>query len=497
MSRDEVERVFVGRLGGTAVFDPIGDPVGKVYDVVVLLHRRPPVAIGLVVEVTRAHRVFVPITRVTAIKSGAVITTGLVNLRRFQARPLETCAIQDVLDRVVTLKDGSGQAQILDLGIERQKDRTWAVTELYVARARRGAFRTKLGETLHVGIAEVTGLTVGGADQAADSLLATLGDMKPADMADALHDLSDSRMLSVASQLPDTRLANVLEELEEDDQVKIVSSLDPARAADVLDVMQPDDAADLVAELPREVAANLLELMEPEEAKDVRRLLAYDEETAGGLMTTEPVVLAPDDTVATMLAHVQRRDIPPALAAIAMIARPPLETPTGKFIGVVHLQRALREPPNVMLGNIVDTDLEAVTPDRSVDYLTRTMATYNLTAIPVVGPNSGSLLGAVSVDDVLDHLLPDDWRWDDRAEAEQAAIAEAEAAAGDEETEQDTASALASDDAEGAPNDEDDAPASSPTVSAILADKVRHKQTRQETGKEAGRETGKEVNPDV
>ncbi|WP_297345689.1 magnesium transporter MgtE N-terminal domain-containing protein [uncultured Mobiluncus sp.] len=493
MSRDEVERVFVGRLGGTAVFDPIGDPVGKVYDVVVLLHRRPPVAVGLVVEVTRAHRVFVPITRVTAIKSGAVITTGLVNLRRFQARPLETCAIQDVLDRVVTLKDGSGQAQILDLAIERQKDRTWAVTELYVARSRRGPFRTRLGETLHVGIEEVTGLTVGGADQAADSLLATLGEMKPADMADALHDLSDSRMLSVASQLPDGRLADVLEELEEDDQVKIVSSLDPARAADVLDVMQPDDAADLVAELPQEVAANLLELMEPEEAKDVRRLLAYDEETAGGLMTTEPVVLAPDDTVATMLAHVQRRDIPPALAAIAMIARPPLETPTGKFIGVVHLQRALREPPHIMLGNIVDTDLEAVTPDRSVDYLTRTLATYNLTAIPVVGPTSGSLLGAVSVDDVLDHLLPDDWRWDDRAEAEQAAIAEAEAAAGDEETQQDTASALASDDAEGAPGDEDDDPALHHPMSTVSANSARHPQTPPEIGKEAG----KEVSPDV
>ena len=152
----------------------------------------------------------------------------------------------------MTLKDGSGQAQILDLGIERQKDRTWAVTELYVARSRRGPFRTRLGETLHVGIEEVTGLTVGGADQAADSLLATLGDMKPADMADALHDLSDSRMLSVASQLPDSRLADVLEELEEDDQVKIVSSLDPARAADVLDVMQPDDCLLYTSPSPRD-----------------------------------------------------------------------------------------------------------------------------------------------------------------------------------------------------------------------------------------------------
>uniref|UniRef100_UPI0025FED4A6 CBS domain-containing protein n=1 Tax=uncultured Mobiluncus sp. TaxID=293425 RepID=UPI0025FED4A6 len=171
----------------------------------------------------------------------------------------------------------------------------------------------------------------------------------------------------------------------------------------------------------------------------------------------------------------------------------PLETPTGKFIGVVHLQRALREPPHIMLGNIVDTDLEAVTPDRSVDYLTRTMATYNLTAIPVVGPTSGSLLGAVSVDDVLDHLLPDDWRWDDRAEAEQAAIAEAEAAAGDEETQQDTASALASDDAEGAPGDEDGDPAPLYPMSTVPADSVRHPQTPQETGKEAG----KEVSPDV
>lgn len=457
MSNNEVERVFVGRLGGTTVFDPIGDPVGKVYDIVVLLHRRRPVAIGLVVEVTRAHRVFVPITRVTAIKAGAVITTGLVNLRRFQARPLETCAIQDILDRVVTLKDGSGDAQILDLAIERQKDMTWEVTDLYVARSKPGPFRTRLGETLHVSVDEVTGLSVSGPDQGADSLLATLGDMKPADMADALHDLSESRMLAVASQLPDARLADVLEELEEDDQVKIVSSLEPDRAADVLDVMQPDDAADLVAELPHEVAANLLELMEPEEAKDVRRLLAYDEETAGGLMTTEPVVLAPDDTVATLLAHVQRPDIPPALAAIAMIARPPLETPTGKFIGVVHLQRALREPPHVQLGNIVDTDLEAVTPDKTVDYLTRTMATYNLTAIPVVGPNSGSLLGAVSVDDVLDHLLPEDWRWEDRAEAEQAAIAEAEALAAEEPQLEDTAAWLASDDAEGAPGGEENA----------------------------------------
>lgn len=475
---EETQRVFIGRLGGTTVFDPIGDPVGKVYDVVVLLHRHNPIAIGLVVEVTRSHRVFVPITRVTSMKPGAVITTGLVNLRRFAARPLETCVITEVLDREVTLVDGSGKAQVLDLAIEQQRDRTWHVTKVHVARLIPGPFRSRLGETLTVDIEEIQGLGVRSSGQAADTLLANLGDMKPADMAEALHDLPETRMLEVASQLPDGRLADVLEELEEDDQVKIVSALEPERVADVLDVMQPDDAADLVAELPHDVAANLLELMEPDEAKDVRRLLAYDEETAGGLMTTEPVVLAPDDTVATMLAHVQRRDIPPALAAIALVARPPLETPTGKFIGVVHIQRALREPPHTQLGNIVDTDVEAVTPDKTVDYLTRTLATYNLTALPVVGPSSGSLLGAVSVDDVLDHLLPEDWRWEDRAEAEAAAVAEA-VQASSEEGETDVAAWLASDDAEGAPSDE---PVDGMTERATGSAKLETKPRGSDTG---------------
>lgn len=464
MSSDETQLVYIGRIAGATVFDPIGDPVGKVYDVVVLMHRHAPLVVGMVVEVTRTHRVFVPITRVTAIKPGAIITTGLVNLRRFSARPLETCVINELLDREVSLADGSGKAQVLDIAIERQRNRTWEVTQVHVARLVPGPFRSRLGQTLTLDIDQVRGLGSRPSSLGIDELLANLGDMKPADMAEALHDLPDAKMLEVASQLPDGRLADVLEELEEDDQVKIVSVLEPERVADVLDVMQPDDAADLVAELPREVAANLLELMEPEEAKDVRRLLAYDEETAGGLMTTEPVVLAPDDTVATMLAHVQRRDIPPALAAIVMICRPPLETPTGKFIGVVHLQRALREPPHTQLGNIVDTDVEGVTPDKSVDYLTRTLATYNLTAIPVVGPNSGSLLGAVSVDDVLDHLLPEDWRWEDRAEAEAAAVAEAEQAAAQEgESDgEDVAALLAADDAEGAPEDDSASEATPP-----------------------------------
>jgi Mg/Co/Ni transporter MgtE len=201
----------------------------------------------------------------------------------------------------------------------------------------------------------------------------------------------------------------VLEELPEDDQVAILGGLGVERAADVLDAMQPDDAADLLSELPVEQAAELLELMEPEEARDVRRLLAYREDTAGGLMTTEPVVLGPETPVAAALAHVRRQDLAPALASMVFVCRPPLETPTGRFLGVVHFQRLLREPPHEQIGTALDSELEGVTPDAGLGQLTRLLAQYNLLALPVVDPER-RLLGAVSVDDVLDHLLPSDWR---------------------------------------------------------------------------------------
>ena len=402
-------RVYVARLAGTSVFDPIGDEVGKVHDVVVLIPLKgAPRAVGLVVEVSGRRRVFVPLTRVTGIEPGAVITTGLVNIRRFEQRASETLVVSQLLDRVVTFRDGSGRASIEDVAIEQQRNRDWLVTKLFVRRREGGALLRR-GPTLVVDVTDVVGLGPSAEQQGATSLLASLGDMKPADLADVLHDLPDDRRIEVASELDNDRLADVLEELGDEDRVAIVSSLEAGRAADVLDVMEPDDAADLVSELPESMATELLALMEPEEARDVRRLLAYDERTAGGLMTTEPIILGPEATVATALAHARRRDINPALCTMIFVARPPLETPTGRFLGVVHLQRALREPPNEPLGNFLDTDVEAVTPEDPISKVTRLLATYNNTALPVLDDNR-RLLGAVSVDDVLDNLLPENWR---------------------------------------------------------------------------------------
>ena len=408
-------RVFVARLIGTSVFDPLGDEVGKVHDVVVLLQMRgEPRAVGFVIEVSSRRRVFLPLSRITAIKPGAVITTGLMNIRRFTQRHVETLVVGELLDRVVTMRDGSGTVTVRDVAIERDRGMDWKVTRLFVQRASSGPLGLRRGETFTVRPDEVSGLADSADKQGATALLATLEDLKPADLADVMRDLPQDSQMRVAAELADERLADVLEELGNEDAVALLSRLEAGRAADVLDVMQPDDAADLVADLPQLKAAELLGLMEPEEAEDVRRLMAYDDYTAGGLMTTEPIILPPESTVATFLAQSRKAEVPPALAAVGFVCRPPLESPTGKFVGMIHFQRALRERPQRMVGSIVDTDVDSVRPEDSIGTVTRLLATYNLTALPVLD-DAGRLLGAVSVDDVLDHLMPDDWRVADEA----------------------------------------------------------------------------------
>ncbi len=402
-------RVFIARLAGTAVFDPIGDQVGRVRDVVVTLRigREVPRVLGLVVEVPGRRRIFLPMTRVTSIDAGQVIATGLVNMRRFQQRPTETLVLGELLDRTVTLVEDGSTVTVEDVAMEQQRTRDWALAKCFVRRPGKGLRRR--GEAFVVDWDAATGFAQIEEGQGAASLLATFEQLKAADLATVLHELSPKRRLEVAAALDDETLADVLEELPEDDQVEILGKLEEERAADVLEAMQPDDAADLLSELPQHEAEKLLELMEPEEAAPLRRLLEYSEDTAGGMMTTEPVVLPPDATVAEALARVRAPELSPALAAQVYVCRPPMETPTGKYIGIAHIQRLLREPPAGLVSGVVDTGIEPLRVDVTLPAITHYLATYNLMAVPVVDEND-HLLGAVTVDDVLDHLLPDDWR---------------------------------------------------------------------------------------
>lgn len=391
------------------MLDPNGEQVGKVKDVVIQNRsgRRSPKVKGLVVELFAHRRIFFPMERVHSIDPNQVIVSGLVNTRRFESREREMLVAAELFDRMVRRDGANGEETIFDIAIQRTRSREWSLAEVALREVARRPFQRP-----HVTIvdwSEVPDFIEAPAPRDAEQQVMRLSELKAADVARELHDMDPLLRSRVVQAMDDDRLAEALEELPEDEQVDVIAAMDTERAADVLGEMDPDDAADLIAELEPGLAETLLQRMEPEDAQDVRTLLTYDASTAGGLMNPEPVVLGVDATVADALAQLRQVEVTPAMAALAFVCRSPLDTPTGRYLGAVHIQRLLREPPSLSVAELIDPDIAPLTPQSNIAQVSRYFATYDLVCAPVMSPE-GRLLGAVTVDDVLDHILPNDWR---------------------------------------------------------------------------------------
>ena len=413
-------QVYVSRVIGLPLVDAAGDQVGRVKDVIFHLRTGTlaPRVRGLLVELFARQRIFVPMIRVHAITANQVSILGQVDTRKFQKRDTELLVDGDLFDRPVPRENPT---KIYDVSIVQVRSREWEIHSVALQS------RTKVGRfgfggrstTEVVRWDEVPDLVLAKGRTPAH-FVAEFSDMKAADVARELHDLDPDRLAAVVQALDDETLAEAMEELPEDEQIELISVLDNERAADVLGEMDPDDAADLIRELPGEMAEDLLQRMEPDEASDVRRLLVYDEYTAGGMMTPEPVILDTDATVAQALARCREEQLTPALASMVFVTRPPLEAPSGRYLGACHTQQLLRSAPTLQVATMLDQSLEPLSPSTPLAQVSRFFATYNLVVAPVVN-DQGQLVGAVTVDDVLDHMLPDDWRgvlMDDQRAAE-------------------------------------------------------------------------------
>ncbi|MGO1542725.1 MAG: magnesium transporter MgtE N-terminal domain-containing protein [Gulosibacter sp.] len=408
-----VSKVFVARLANTPVYDRDGDRVGRLRDLIVNYRSaHSPRVNGILVELLGATRklVFVKMKHVTSIGSSQLIVKWEdADQRPFEQRGEEVRILSELLDRSGTLRETGTRGVIEDVSIIEDDAGDWAVGQLFLRLPRTSLSLFAKAPTKYVTWDELDLDLDPEGDTPATQFLTAHSEMGPSDLADALLDLSEDRRLDIVEELPDDRLADVLEEMYEDDQVVIIQHLDENRAAGVLDHMQPDDAADLVARLDDSKTEALLALMEPEEAEDVRMLLEFEPDTAGGLMTTDPIVVSGDTTVAEALVLIRRTEIAPALATAVFVTASPYEVPTGRYLGLVHFQRLLRYPPHERVGSILDKRIEpahTTTPDVEV---VRSLARYDLVALPVVD-DEDRLVGVITVDDVLDHILPDDWR---------------------------------------------------------------------------------------
>ena len=391
--------VYVSRLVKLPLVDADGEPIGRVDDVVLVPPgREAPRVLGFVATVQR-RKIFVNAARIGEIDSGGLrLRSGTIDVRPFRQRTGEKLVVADLFDTRVDTDF------ITDVALELDPERgTWQVTN--VALGRRGPLRRRRSPRV-VAWADVAANFDAGPEYAQ---VAELRDLHPSEVARRVRELPLVRRRRLAALMEDERLADLLEELDEDDQVRLIEGLDFERVAHVLEEMEPDDAVDLLAELPEDERHRLLEAMEPTESQPLRRLLAYDEDTAGGLMTPEPVILTHTTTVAEALATVRQPSLPVELAAQVFVVRPPTSTPTGTFVGTAAIQRLLREAPGTTLEHCAVMEPEPVTPELSGREVAERLAAYDALAVPVCDA-AHRLIGAVTVDDVLDHVLPEGWR---------------------------------------------------------------------------------------
>jgi CBS domain-containing protein len=397
--------VFTSRLTGRQLLDSEGLAVGRVRDVVILptAGGEPPWVLGVVVTLQR-RPIFVNLGRLAEISvNGVYLRGGTVDLRRFSPRTGEILA-SGLYGRAA----GEG-AVVLDVGITRSESRRggWEVSGLAIGPARglRHHTTTVVPWDKHPELFKAGEL----ADQ-----LASLREMHPTDLADAVAAMPQTRRDQLAAALQDEELADLLEELPEEDQIRLLAGLGLERTADVVEEMEPDDAADLLAEMPDDQRERLLAAMEKVQAADLRRLLRYDATTAGGLMTSQPLIVAPDAPVAEVLARIREPETAVTAAAQVYVCEPPSNTPTGRYLGTCGFQRLLRQPPSLSVGECIE-ESTFVRPDLPEREVARRMAAYNLIGVAVCDED-GRLLGAITVDDVLDRLLPTDWRHHKEAE---------------------------------------------------------------------------------
>ncbi len=228
--------------------------------------------------------------------------------------------------------------------------------------------------------------------------------LHPADIADIVEEMSADERLAVFEQLDVETAAETLSEVEPEMQASIVTELDEERAADILEEMDPDEAADLLQDLPEERREELVELMEKDEAQDVEELLTYPEDSAGGIMTTDFVALPRDLTTAEAIDRLRQLQPNPELAYYLYVV-----DAEGCLDGVISLRDLVVAEPAAKLGAVMDPQVLKVDAETTKEEVAALIAKYDLLALPVVDARR-KLLGTVTVDDVVELMLPRGWK---------------------------------------------------------------------------------------
>ncbi len=404
--------LYLSQVLGRPIRDLEGERVATIKDVIVRLGAddHPPVT-GLVARYRRRD-FFLPRWHISAFdEQGARLNSDILDLRPFVRRESEVLLARDVLDKQLIDVDGKRVVRVNDVQIiEAAGD--WRVTGADVSLQglwRRLAPAGFAGSKKPVEVldwADVGYLATDAATVTLKSSSDKLARLHPVEIARLAEALSYHHGSEVVESLDDETAAETLEEMPAESQARILGDMDQERAADILEWMSPDEAADVLGDLPEDKAEELLGLMEQDEQADVVELLPYEDDTAGGLMTTEFVTLPRALTVGEALARLREMAETPNMIYYLYVVE---KEDSWKLLGVIALRSLILADPSMPLEEVMRTEFQQADPEEPAKEVAQRIAEYNLLALPVID-DSGDILGIITVDDAMEILLPKDWR---------------------------------------------------------------------------------------
>lgn len=406
---------YVSQLLGAPVREPNGRVIGKVADLLVPADTDYPTVNALCVKPGRGGTsTTLPWSAVRIVDDGAIVLgSELADVLPVDRDDNTLSLAHQVMDRQIIDVNGVRVVRVNDLQLAPGEAGTYRVVGIDVSTA--GLLRRLgIGGILGVfgyrpasraiaweDVEPVESGDVGVKLRVSHDDLARL---RPADVAQIIAQLGQVHGSQVLEGLDDEAAADVLEEVDDELQVAIIRGLDAERAADILEEMDPDEAADILGDLSPEHAEDLLNRMEAPEAEDVRELLAYPDETAGGLMTTEFVSVPVECTAGEGIRHLRQQ-----AAEMDQVPYVYVIDERGRLRGSLTLRELIVAEPDNPIREVMHEDLVVAHPEDLPEEVARLIAKYSLMALPVVD-DGGHLRGIVTVDDAMDVILPDQWK---------------------------------------------------------------------------------------
>jgi magnesium transporter len=408
---------YVSDLMGKLVADVDGERIGRLQDLIVILRGEMPHPEIVALEIKRSSgTILVPFSDVAVLIAPAIsLARRLQEIVPYRPGEHDLYLAQDILDKQIIDTNGMRVVRVNDLELLRLNGHFFVANvdvgglgllrRLGLVKAVQWLVR-RFGRELRPNIISWDAVEVLSGSQAMQLRVPSdkISELHPADLAEIISDLSRIESSRLLESLDVRIVADTLEEIEPDFQASLVEGMPDEKVVDVLEEMAPDEAADLLAELPEERSQELLNLMEAAEAKDVRRLLAYPEDTAGGIMTTEFVAISPNLSAEQTVAIL--RDLADEAETIFYVY---VTDDEGRLQGVFSLRDLVLARPESPVTAFMHRRVVSVNLHSSQDEVAQVVAKYNLLAVPVVD-DQGRLQGIVTADDALDKIIPTSWK---------------------------------------------------------------------------------------